>query len=186
MKAAAVTVAVLAVAASACGGGGSAERARAHFGDYRVAQEERGRAEGALNQAFRELAQGTERASVVAAAERGRTTAARIRRLLDREIEAATAIAAYQPAREHAQALERALRRSGEGLRAVEEQLTIAIRDPFLDQPANANRVSRLSAKTVRLSVSGAVARRRTAHAVALALGVEPPVDVMFDFPTPG
>ena len=52
MKSAAAAVAVLAVAASACDGG-SADRARAHFGDYRVAQEERGRAEGALNQAFR-------------------------------------------------------------------------------------------------------------------------------------
>ena len=185
MKAAAAAVAVLAVAASACGGG-SAERARAHFGDYQVAQEERGRAEGALNQAFRELARGTDRASVVAAAERGRTTAARIRRLLDREIEAAAALAAYEPASEHAQALERALRRSGEGLRALEEQLAIAIRDPFLDQPANANRANRLSAKTVSLSVSAAFARRRAAHAVALALGVEPPVDVMFDFPTSG
>jgi hypothetical protein len=185
MRAAAAAVAVLAVAASACGGS-SAERPIGHFGDYRVAQEERGRAERALNQAFRELTQGTDRVSVVAAAERGRTSVARIRRLLDREIEAATAIAAYEPAREHARALAKALRRSGEGLRPLEELLAIAIRDPFLDQPANANRVSRLSAETVRLSVSAAFARRRAAHAVALSLGVEPPVDVMFDFPTRG
>ncbi len=184
--AAAAAVAALALGAPACGGGDPQERARAHYEDYRVAERERSEAEAELRKSFGEIARGAaarDRVGVSAAAEHGRRTASQIRTLLDAEIEAAVAIAAYEPAAEHARALEAALRRSGAGLEAIEEQLAIALRDPFLDEPGNERRVSELSARSLDHSVPAAFARRRAARAVALALDVEPPFDVMFDFP---
>lgn len=184
--AAAAAVAALSLGAAACGGGDPQERATAHFEAYRAAEQERSEAEAELRKAFGEIARGAgerDRVAVTAAAGRGREAAARIGELLDDEIEAAAAIAAYEPAAEHARALEQALRRSGIGLEAVEEQLAIALRDPFLDEPANERQVSRLSARSLDHSVPAAFARRRAARALALALDVEPPFDVMFDFP---
>lgn len=186
MTHAAAAAAALSLGMPACGGGDPQERARGHFEDYRVAEQERSEAEGELRRAFGEITRGAgdrDRLGVSAAAERGRHTASRIRELLGAQIEAAAAIAAYAPAAEQARALEAALRRSRVGLEAVEEQLAIALRDPFLDEPANERQVSRLSARSLDHSVPAAFARRHAARALALALDVEPPFDVMFDFP---
>jgi hypothetical protein len=184
--AAAAAAAALSLGASACGGGDPQERARGHFEDYRAAEQQRSEAEAGLRKAFGEVARGAadrDRLGVSAAAERGLRSASQIRELLDAEIEAAAAIAAYEPAAKDARALEAALRRSGVGLEALAKQLTIALRDPFLDEPANERQVSRLSARSLDHSVPAAFARRHAARALALVLDVEPPFDVIFDFP---
>lgn len=172
---AAVAVAALSLAAAACGGDEGKEQARGEFEAYRAASTERTKAENELGKAFREIARAAgkrDRRGVTTAAKRGRTAAAKIDELLEAEIDAAAAMAEYEPAAKDARALIAALRRSGRGLKAVKEQLTIAARDPLLDEPENEEQVRRLSKQSLRLSVPAAFARRRAVTALARALGV--------------
>jgi hypothetical protein len=181
--------AVLATLALAgCGGDDAKETAKAHFGNYAAAEVERSEAEGTLNREFRKLARAAgerDRAGVVAAAERGQATAATIQGFLRTEIEAAARLVDYGPTSQDARTLEHALRQSRDGLRIIEEELAIATRDPFLDDPDNAREISRLARQSTRLSVPAAFARRRATRAIALTLGVQPPFDTSFDVPPP-
>ncbi|MEX2210366.1 MAG: hypothetical protein WD689_01185 [Gaiellaceae bacterium] len=184
MNIAATAAVSLCLAAAACGGDDPKERAQARFEEYRVAASGQSDAEQELGKTFRQLARAAgerDPRAVAAAAERGSSTAARMQQLLNAEITAAVAIAEYEPAAEHARALADALRRSGVGLRAVQEQLAIAVRDPLLHERANEEQVRRLSAQSLRHSVPAAFARRRAARELALVLDVEPPFDTMFD-----
>jgi hypothetical protein len=181
--------AVLATLALAgCGGDDAKETARAHFGNYAAAEVERSEAEGTLNRAFREISKAANernRGAVVAAAKRGQAAATKIHGFLETELAAAVGLVGYGPAGEDARTLERALRQSREGLRVIQEELEIATRDPFLDEPDNAREISRLARQSLRLSVPAAFARRRATRAIALTLGVRPPFDTTFDAPSP-
>jgi hypothetical protein len=189
MKLAATLLAAVALLA-ACGGStsGEADRAKADFGVYRKAEGQRAEAENALNRAFRDIstaARTGDRAGVMAAVGHGKQALATIYSTLAVEVEAADALAGYEPTREHGSRLRDALRQSRAGAELVDRQLAIASRDPFLDVDANLAEIRRLSSESVRVSVPAALARRRAVRAIALELGVEPPVDVLFDVPHP-
>jgi hypothetical protein len=171
---------------AACGGSTPEERAKDNFGVYRKAEATRADAESALGRVFRDIssaARVNDRAGLLAAVGRGKQSLATIYSALEVEIGAAKALARYEPTRRNGGRLRDALRRSRDGARLVDRQLEIASRDPFLDLDVNAREVGRLSSESVRVSVPAAFARRRAVRAIALTLGVEPPVDVIFDGP---
>ena len=183
-------VVLLAVAAllTACGGSSSEgeESAKANFGIYRKAEEQRKDAESALNRAFRDIstaANARDRVSVMAAVDRGQAAMSTIYSTLAVELEAADALAGYEPTREHGERLHDALGRTREGAVLIDRQLDIAQRDPFLDEAENLEEIRRLSAESVKVSAPAAFARRRAVRAIALRLDVEPPFDVLFDSP---
>jgi hypothetical protein len=183
-----VATALLATIAllSACGGSKAEERAKDSFGVYREAEATRAGAESALDRVFRDISGAAgvrDRAGVMAAVGRGEQALADIYASLELEIGAAEALARYGPTRRDGGRLRDALRRSRDGAKLVDRQLEIASRDPFLDLDVNAREVSRLSSKSIRVSAPAAFARRRAVRAIALTLGVEPPVDVIFDAP---
>ncbi len=60
--------------------------------------------------------------------------------------------------------------------------LEIGKHDPLLEFNANQREVNRLAREAATLSVDGEFARRRADRALALAIGVEPTFDVLFDF----
>jgi len=185
MRVAAALVAAVGLLA-ACGGSTSDERAKDDFGVYRRAEVTRAGAEGVLDRVFRDIssaARAHDRAGVLAAVGRGKQALATIYSALEVEIDAAGGLASYEPTGRHGVRLRDALRRSRDGARLVDRQLEIASRDPFLDGAVNAREISRLSSESVRVSVPAAFARRRAVRAIALTLGVEPPVDVIFDGP---
>jgi hypothetical protein len=182
--AAALLAAVVLLAA--CGGSKAEERAKDSFGVYREAEATRAVAETALGHVFRDISNAAgvrDRAGVMAAVGRGKEALATIYSSLAIEIGAAEELARYEPTRKDGGRLRDALRRSRDGARLVDRQLEIASRDPFLDVDVNGREVSRLSSESVRVSVPAAFARRRAVRAIALTLGVEPPVDVIFDGP---
>jgi hypothetical protein len=192
MRLAAVLLAALLLTATAvlaaCGGSssGEEEHAKASFGVYRNAEAQRKDAEGALNHAFRDLSSAAgvrDRAGAMAAVGRGEDALQTIYSALAVEVEAADALAHYGPTRQHGGRLRDALRRTRAGAELVDRQLAIASRDPFLDFAANVQQVHRLSSELLRVAVPAALARRRAVRAIALKLGVEPPVDVLFDLP---
>lgn len=179
---AAAAFAVLALAG--CGGDSAGERARAQFEEYASADGERRDAELELNRAFRALSSAAgerDQAGVVAAVAQGRDAIAAIDRALDTELEAARGLAAYEPTSSDGQTLAEALGKMRGGVRLIERQLEIALLDPFLDADENETEVGRLSTQVTEVSVGAAFDRRRAARAIALALGVEPPFDSMFD-----
>ena len=185
-RGAAWVLAAVAVIAASCGGTSAAEEAREHFSDYRQAEEARSEAENALGRVFRDISRAAgerDRAGVLAAVSVGEEALATIDRSLASELAAAQALEGYEPTREEGRRLREALRQSRAGARIVGDQLEIAARDPFLDAAENAAAISRLSADSTRVSVPAALARRRAVRAIALTLGVEPPVDVMYDAP---
>jgi hypothetical protein len=185
MRAAAALLAAVGLLA-ACGGSTPEERAKENFGVYRKAEAARADAERALDRVFRDIssaARVNDRAGVLAAVGRGKEALATIYSALEVEIGAAKALARFEPTGKDGGRLRDALRRSRDGARLVDRQLEIASRDPFLDLDVNAREVSRLSSASVRVSVPAAFARRRAVRAIALTLGVEPPVDVIFDGP---
>jgi hypothetical protein len=185
MRVAAALVAAVGLL-SACGGSEAEERAKGSFGVYRTAEAARADAESALDRVFRDIsgaAGARDRAGVMAAVGRGKQALADIYASLEIEIDAAEALARYRPTRREGTRLRDALRRSRDGAKLVDRQLDIASRDPFLDLDVNAREVSRLSTESIRVSVPAAFARRRAVRAIALTLGVEPPVDVIFDGP---
>jgi hypothetical protein len=182
--AAAAILAVAAILAGACGASSSEQRARDHFGGYREAQEARTEAESALRQVFQDIARAAgerDRAGVLAAAVRGKEALATIYASLAEEIAAADRLAGYGPTLEDGRRLRAALRQTRAGTKLVGRQLDIASRDPFLDVGAHEREISRLSFESRRISVPAALARRRAVRALATTLGVEPPLDVMFD-----
>jgi hypothetical protein len=120
---------------------------------------------------------------VRAAVGRGKHALSEIDASLEIEIGSAEALAAYEPTRDDGRKLADALRRTRAGTKLVDRQLSIASRDPFLDTTANEREVGRLSSQITTTSVAAAFARRRAQRAIALALGVEPPLDVMYDVP---
>ncbi len=69
------------------------------------------------------------------------------------------------------------------GRRATRAQLEIGALDPFLDDEANADEVSRLARRAADLSSEGEVGIRRADRAIALALGLEPRFDTLFGSP---
>ena len=120
---------------------------------------------------------------MLAAVGHGKEALATIYDSLALEIAAAVALEGYEPTRVQGRRLEQALRQSRAGARLVDSQLEIAGRDPFLDESKKVREISRLSTESTRVSVPAAFARRRAVRAIAVELGVEPPVDVMFDAP---
>jgi hypothetical protein len=175
---------------AACGGSSSEgeQRAKASFGVYRKAEDQRKDAESALNHAFRDIskaANARDRVSALAAVDRGKEAISTVYSTLAVELDAADAIAAYEPTREHGERLRHALRRTREGASLIDRQLDIARRDPFLDDAANLDEIRRLSSQSVKVSAPAAFERRRAVRAIALKLGVEPPFDVLFDSPKP-
>jgi len=183
---AATVLAVLAALAGACGGTNAEEQARQSFGDYQRAEVTRGEAENALGRVFREISRAAgerDQAGVLAAVADGKEALATIYESLALEVAAAQALEGYQPTRVQGRRLREALHQSRAGARLVDSQLEIASRDPFLDAAENAREISRLSTESTRVSVPAAFARRRAVRAIALELGVEPPLDVMFDAP---
>jgi hypothetical protein len=187
MKLAAV---LLAAAALVAGCGGSTpegqDRAKASFGAYRKAEDQRKDAESALNRAFRELstaANARDRAGAMAAVAQGKSALATIDAMLATEIGAADALTGYEPTRTHGRRLRDALRQTRASARLIDRQLEIASRDPFLDDAANLAEIRRLSSESVKVSAPAAFARRRAVRAIALKLGVEPPFDLLFDSP---
>jgi hypothetical protein len=183
---AAAVLAVLAALAGACGGTSAEEQARQSFGDYRQAEATRSEAEDELGRVFRDISRAAgerDRAGVLAAVGHGEEALATIYEALALEIAAAEALEGYEPTRVQGRQLKEALRQSRGGARLVDSQLEIASRDPFLDAAENAREIGRLSTESTRVSVPAAFARRRAVRAIALELGVEPPVDVMFDAP---
>jgi hypothetical protein len=180
------TLVAVAMLGAACGGASREERAKEHFGEYRQAEEARSEAESVLGQVFRDISRAAgerDRAGVLAAVGLGEEALATIERTLATEIAAARALEDYEPTREDGRRLAEALRQTRAGARIVGDQLHIAARDPFLDAAENAAAISRLSAHSTRVSVPAALARRRAVRAIALTLGVDPPVDVMYDAP---
>jgi hypothetical protein len=185
MRVAAALLAAVGLLA-ACGASAAEERAKDSFGVYREAEATRTGAETALGRAFRDISSAAgarDRAGVIAAVGRGKHALATVYSSLELEIGAAEVLARYEPTREHGGRLRDALRRSRDGAKLVDRQLEIAARDPFLDLAVNEREVSRLSTESTRVSVPAAFARRRAVRAIALTLGVEPPVDVLFDAP---
>ena len=183
MRGVAAVAAVLA-ALAACGGESPEERAMAQFGEYAAAEAERGDAELELNRAFRALSAAAgerDRVGVIAAVARGRDAIASIDRSLALEVEAARGLAGYGPTEEDGRALADALDRIGEGVRLIDRQLEIALRDPFLDLAANKSEISRLAGELTEVSVQAAFDRRRATRSIARTLGVEPPFDSMYD-----
>ena len=183
---AAVTLAAAALLAAACGGQSAEQHAKERFGAYVQAEQARGRAEDDLRRVFGELARSAgkrDQAGVRAAVGRGKHALSEIDASLEIEIGSAEALAAYEPTRDDGRKLADALRRTRAGTKLVDRQLSIASRDPFLDTTANEREVGRLSSQITTTSVAAAFARRRAQRAIALALGVEPPLDVMYDVP---
>jgi hypothetical protein len=181
--AAAVTLAAAAVLAG-CGGSSPAQQAKGHFVRYREAQETRAEAEGELRKVFGDIssaATAQDQAGVLAAVERGKHALATIYTALDQEIAAAKGLAAYGRTEADGRRLRDALRQSRSSTKLVDRELAIASRDPFLEVTTNQREVSRLSSESTRISVPAAFARRRAVRAIATTLGVEPPVDVLFD-----
>jgi hypothetical protein len=178
-------LAAAALVVAACGAGaGPEEQARESFGEYRDAHAVRGAAELELREVFGDIAMAAgdrDEESIVAAVSRGRDALATIDRSLERELAAAKLLAAYEPTSAEGRKLVDALEQSRVGVGLIARQLDIAVRDPFLDVEANADEIRRLSAESTRISVPAAFARRRAAHAIALALGVKAPDDPMFD-----
>jgi hypothetical protein len=186
MRLAAAVLAAVTLLAACAGSKGEEERAKDSFGVYREAEATRAIAEGALGHVFRDIsnaANAHDRAGVLAAVGRGKEALATIDSSLAIEIGAAEELARYEPTRKDGGRLRDALRRSRDSARFVDRQLEIASRDPFLEVDVNGREVSRLSSASVRVSVPAAFARRRAVRAIALTLGVEPPVDVIFDGP---
>ena len=170
----------------ACGGSSASDRAKDSFGVYREAETRRDGAEADLGRAFREIsraADARDRAGVLAAVGRGEDAVETIYAALEVQLDVADALAAYEPTQANGRRLRDALRGVRAGARLVDQELDIASRDPFLDLPANAREISRLSSESVRVGVPAAFARRRAVRGIAETLGVEPPLDVMFDLP---
>lgn len=191
--AAAALFGVLAVSLAACGGSGSADRAGAGtaaskelYQAYRTTEDERTDAESRLRRAFSDIAGAAERrdrVSTLAAVERGRSAARDIDRLLERELEAARGLGAFEAVQEGAGRLEAGLDQTRRGLALFVRQLEIAALDPFLDSEENALQVNRLAREAANLSVEGEFAIRRADRAIALALGIEPRLDPLLDAP---
>ena len=176
---------LVAALASGCGGNDAGrDRARADYGAYRAAEDERTGVEKELRQAVSEIgaaASERDRKGVIAAATRGETAAAEIHRLLARELDAATGLAAFEPTAEAGTRLAAGLRITRRGLIAVENELAIAHEDPFLDDERNVAEIGRLARQVVILSREGEFAIRRADRAIALELGLEPRPDSMLD-----
>ncbi len=66
-------------------------------------------------------------------------------------------------------------------LTLIVRMLEIGRRDPLLEVTANQSEVNRLASEAATVSVDGEFARRRADRALALAIGVEPTFDVLFD-----
>jgi hypothetical protein len=167
-----------------CGGDGDDEAAKKLYGVYRSTEDVRNEAESRLRTAFSDLAQAAgerDREGVLDAAEDGREAAVEIEGLLAKEIEAAEGLGEFARLEGDADRLKRGLERTRVGLELFDQQLRLAARDPFLDEPANAAEVSRLARRAARLSVDGEFAIRRADRALALALGIEPRFDLMLD-----
>ena len=183
MKAAATLLLLLALGLTACGGGGG-ERGEDFYQAYRATEDERSVAEDRLHKAFSDIAVAAERrdrASTLAAVERGQKAIAEIERLLALELEAARGLAQIEALAKDGAQLERGLVTTRKGLRLFARELDIATRDPFLDQKANAREVTRLARTGAYLAADGEMRIRRADRALALALGLEPRFDAALD-----
>lgn len=177
-----VLLALLLLPLAGCGGGTSGS-GQELYGTYRSTEDTRDEAESRLRLAFSDIAQAAreeDRNGVRAAAGRGQSAAADIRRLLAREIAAAAGLAELEELTEDATRLKGGLERTRDGLALFERELVIALDDPLLADRANATLVSRLSRRAVRLTVEGEIAIRKADHALALALELTPRSDELF------
>jgi hypothetical protein len=118
---------------------------------------------------------------VIAAAKRAQRTAEHIHRVLEREFAAAAGLEAFDPTADDGRRLAAGLRTTRLGLEAVEVELAIAHRDPFLDVESNEAEVSRLARQVVVLSREGELAIRRADRAIAVELGLRPRPDSLVD-----
>jgi hypothetical protein len=137
-----------------------------------------------LRKAFSDLdaaADRGDRRAAIAAIDHGRKAATEIDVLLADEIEAAIALRGFGDIAPEARRLETALRTSRSGLRLFLRALVIGKRDPFVDAAENRADVNRLAREAATVSADGEFARRRADRALALAVGIEPTFDVLFD-----
>jgi hypothetical protein len=182
-----VRLAVVLVAALASGcGDDDAERdqARADYRAYRVAEDARTDAEHDLRRAVSAIgaaASERDREGVIAAATRGQAAADEIHRLLERELEAAAGLASFEPISGAGRRLAAGLHTTRRGLEAVESELAIAHKDPFLDDEQNVAEIRRLARQVVILSRDGELAIRRGDRAIAIELGLDPRPDSMLE-----
>jgi hypothetical protein len=179
---AAVLVA-LALGGAACGGDSQAE-ARDLYRAYRAAHEERIVHERDLRSAIADLAAAAgerDRATALAAIGRGEDAVREIDRLFERELDAAAKLTTFSTYERDASRLERGLRTSREGLALAARELAIGRADPFLERRRNRVEVNRLARAERDLIVEGELERRRADRALAVALGLEPHFDPLFD-----
>jgi hypothetical protein len=180
-----LAVVLVAALASGCGGDDAdRDRARADYRAYRAAEDDRTALEHDLRRAISAIgaaASERDRAGVIAAATRGDAAAAEIYRLLARELDAATGLAAFEPTSGDGRRLAAGVRLTRRRLQAVENELAIAHEDPFLDDERNVAEIRRLARQVVILSRDGELAIRRADREIALELGLEPRPDSMLD-----
>lgn len=181
-----LVLALVALPLVGCGGSDDDEAARELYGVYRSTEDERNKAEGRLRRAFSDIALAAnerDRGGVLSAVQRGELAAGDIQLLLEEEIEAAVGLVRFDRLSTDAGRLKQGLEQTRRGLQFFVTQLRIGARDPFLDDEANGSEVQRLARSAARLSVDGELTIRRSDRALALALGIEPRLDVLFDAP---
>lgn len=178
---------ILALVAGGCGPTDDNERARDLYRTYRSAEDERDGAEARLRRAFGDIsaaAASGDRDSSLAAVERGRAAVADIDRLLDRELEAALGLEAYEDVFREATRLQQGIRTTRASLRLFSRELEIAAQDPFLEDKTNVDEIRRLARRAAKLAVTGELEIRRADRAIAVALGLEPRLDRGLDAET--
>jgi hypothetical protein len=179
-------LALVALPLVGCAGGEDDEAARELYGIYRSTEDVRSKAEERLRRAFSDIALAADernRGGVLSAVQRGELAAGDIERLLEKEIDAAVGLERFDRLSADADRLKRGLEETRQGLRLFVAQLRVGARDPFLDDDASGSEVRRLAHRAAKLSVDGEFAIRRSDRALALALGIEPRFDVLFDAP---
>ena len=167
--------------AAACGGTDHEAHARSLYNAYRTAEDARTDAEEELRLAFRDIAnaaQAQDSDAVLEAAQRGQDAVDQINDLITAELEAAQGLEEIDSVSAHAKQLSDGLRLSRSSLALVGEELAIALDDPFLE--TRKNQIDDLTKESADLAVKGELAIRRADHALALALGVQPRLDLMF------
>jgi methyl-accepting chemotaxis protein len=187
MVKAATLIVTLAVLLSACGGNGADSRAKALYNTYRATEDRRNEAESRLREAFADISSAASKedsAGVVAAAKRGQKAIEDINDLLSPELEAANDLKQVPEVSKDAAKLADGLQLTRDSLALVAKELEIALDDPLLAR--RGKEVNDLAEKATDLAVKGEVAIRRADRAIALALGLEPRLDLMFTTTTPG
>jgi hypothetical protein len=171
---------------SACGGNEADSHAKALYNTYRATEDRRNEPESRLRQAFADISAAAakeDQAGVVAAARRGLKAIEDINDLLSAELEAANGLKGVAKVSTDASTLAKGLQLTRDSLALVAKELEIALDDPLLAR--RGQEVNDLAKQSTDLAVKGEVGVRRADRAIALALGLEPRLDLMFTTTTP-